>query len=58
MGVQADRRPSGGLDGLYGVQLVGRSPYSDDESVKTRTMDVSTREQQEGVGLARSLQIR
>ncbi|CAM0912281.1 unnamed protein product [Alopecurus aequalis] len=58
MGVQADRRPSGGLDGLYGVQLAGQSLYSDDEAVKTRTMDVSTREKQVGVGFARSLQIR
>ncbi|KAM0900269.1 hypothetical protein ACQ4PT_020739 [Festuca glaucescens] len=58
MGVQTDRRPSGGLDGLYGVQLAGRSPYSDDEAVKTSIMDASTREQQEGVGSTRSLQIR
>lgn len=58
MGVQVDQRSSVGLDSLYGVQLTGRSQYSDDELVKTSIMDPSTCEQQEGFGLTRSLQIR
>ncbi|VAI39301.1 unnamed protein product [Triticum turgidum subsp. durum] len=58
MGVQADRRPPGGLDGLYGVQLAGRSPYSDDEAIKTSIMDSSAMEQQGGVGMTRSLKIK
>ncbi|XP_037436950.1 uncharacterized protein LOC119303906 [Triticum dicoccoides] len=58
MGVQSDRRPPGGLDGLYGVQLAGRSPYSDDEAIKTSIMDSSAMEQQGGVGMTRSLKIK
>jgi len=58
MGVQADRRPPGGLDGLYGVQLAGRSPYSDDEAIKTSIMDSSAMERQGGVSMTRSLKIK
>uniref|UniRef100_A0A0E0LV57 Uncharacterized protein n=1 Tax=Oryza punctata TaxID=4537 RepID=A0A0E0LV57_ORYPU len=58
MGVREDPRPLGGLDGLYGVQLAGRSMYSDDEAVKTSIMDPSARELQEGVGTSRRLLIR
>jgi hypothetical protein len=58
MRVQEDARPSGGLNGLYGVQFAGQSLYSDDEAVKTSIMDSSTCESQEGVGSSRRLQIR
>ncbi|BAF23786.1 uncharacterized protein [Oryza sativa Japonica Group] len=58
MGVREDSRPLGGLDGLYGVQLAGRSMYSDDEAVKTSIIDPLAREPQEGVGTSRRLLIR
>jgi hypothetical protein len=58
MRVQEDARPSGGLNGLYGVQFADQSLYSDDEAVKTSIMDSSTCESQEGVGSSRRLQIR
>ncbi|KAL6838286.1 hypothetical protein ACP4OV_031885 [Aristida adscensionis] len=58
MGFQEDPRHSGGLDGLYGVQLSVRSPFSDGEAVKTGIMDSSTCELQEGNGSNRSLLIR
>ncbi|XP_052164005.1 uncharacterized protein LOC127781137 [Oryza glaberrima] len=58
MGVREDSRPLGGLDGLYGVQLAGRSMYSDDEAVKTSIIDPLAREPQEGVSTSRRLLIR
>ncbi|KAG8047327.1 hypothetical protein GUJ93_ZPchr0008g13434 [Zizania palustris] len=58
MGVHEDSRPLGGLDGLYGVQLAGRSIYSDDEAVKTSIMYPSRCEPQEGIGTSRRLLIR
>lgn len=58
MGVREDSRPLGGPDGLYGVQLAGRSMYSDDEAVKTSIIDPLAREPQEGVGTSRRLLIR
>lgn len=57
MGVQEDSRPSGALGGLYRVQFVGRSIYSDDEAVKTSIMDSSTCEPQEDNGSGRRLLI-
>lgn len=57
MGVQDDPRPSGGLDGLYGVQFAGHSLYSDDGVVKTSVVDSSTCEPQEGVSSSRRLLI-
>ncbi|WVZ92806.1 hypothetical protein U9M48_038844 [Paspalum notatum var. saurae] len=56
--LRQDLRPSGGLDGLYGVQFAGQSLYNDDGTVKTSIMDSSTCEQQEGIGSSRSLLIR
>nr|ACG33999.1 hypothetical protein [Zea mays] len=57
MGVQEDSRPSGALGGLYRVQFVGRSIYSDDEAVKTSIMDSSSCEPQEDNGSGRRLLI-
>ncbi|TVU09504.1 hypothetical protein EJB05_42981 [Eragrostis curvula] len=53
MGVQHDRNPSAALDGLYGVQLgrpLSQPAQSDDESLRTSTIESPTCEAQKGAG--------